>query len=290
MQFKALQNAMKFVDTAICLLYNCTKRTLKQNTRGTRKTMKKLLILMLAAVLALSLAACGGGNDTPSGENPSTSSGSSGHTHTEEVLPAVEATCTESGLTEGKRCSECAEIIVAQETVAALGHTTDTGTCERCGQSLGIWQTAYYVDDFNQPTEDWYVVNNTQFIGTFSNSAVTDAALTADVVIDCEKDIAIFLYEYGRSPVKNASESYVDEYSITMRTEDGADHNMTGTLYCGGDRIYIDDKYIDEVLTALQGEGKVLFRIVNAERTVESYLLPVITSNFADEYAAVTEN
>ena len=31
--------------------------------------MKKLLILMLAAVLALSLAACGGGNDTPSGEH-----------------------------------------------------------------------------------------------------------------------------------------------------------------------------------------------------------------------------
>ena len=42
--------------------------------------------------------------------------------HKEEVIPAVAATCTETGLTEGKKCSVCNEILVAQETVAALGH------------------------------------------------------------------------------------------------------------------------------------------------------------------------
>ncbi len=44
------------------------------------------------------------------------------HTHTEETISAVAATCTESGLTEGKKCSVCGEILVAQQTVAALGH------------------------------------------------------------------------------------------------------------------------------------------------------------------------
>ena len=39
------------------------------------------------------------------------------------ILPAKDATCTESGLTEGKVCSKCQEILVAQETVPALGHT-----------------------------------------------------------------------------------------------------------------------------------------------------------------------
>ena len=36
---------------------------------------------------------------------------------------AVTPTCTETGLTEGKHCSVCNEVLVAQETVDALGHT-----------------------------------------------------------------------------------------------------------------------------------------------------------------------
>ena len=47
------------------------------------------------------------------------------HEHTEEVIPAVDATCTETGLTEGKKCSACGEILVEQEEVAALGHTEE---------------------------------------------------------------------------------------------------------------------------------------------------------------------
>ena len=45
------------------------------------------------------------------------------HQHTEEIDEGVAATCTESGLTEGKHCSECNEVIVAQEVIPALGHT-----------------------------------------------------------------------------------------------------------------------------------------------------------------------
>ena len=42
--------------------------------------------------------------------------------HTEVVDQAVAATCTETGLTEGKHCSVCNEVLVAQEELAALGH------------------------------------------------------------------------------------------------------------------------------------------------------------------------
>ena len=41
---------------------------------------------------------------------------------TQAVNEAVEATCTETGLTEGKKCSVCDEILEAQKTVEAKGH------------------------------------------------------------------------------------------------------------------------------------------------------------------------
>lgn len=43
--------------------------------------------------------------------------------HTEVVDSAVAATCTTTGLTEGKHCSVCNTILVAQQVVNALGHT-----------------------------------------------------------------------------------------------------------------------------------------------------------------------
>ncbi|MBQ9119180.1 MAG: hypothetical protein IJY09_03865, partial [Lachnospiraceae bacterium] len=62
--------------------------------------------------------------------------------HTEIIDAAVAATCTASGLTEGKHCSVCGEVIVAQEVAAALGHTevvdaAVAATCTATGLTEG---------------------------------------------------------------------------------------------------------------------------------------------------------
>ena len=207
--------------------------------------------------------------------------------HTEEVDPAVEPTCTEAGLTEGKHCSVCGEVLVAQEEVPALGHTTDTGTCERCGESFGVWSAGYYVDDFDQPTDQGFVWNETYFLGSFSNSATSDSILAVQVLVDTTPSVTFFLYEYGTNLVKNSSVNYVDTYTITMRTPDGTDHSLTGTMYCGGDRIFIDDAYYQTVIDALKSEGTISFFIVNDDRTTTNYLFSLEASNFATEYDAL---
>ena len=91
--------------------------------------------------------------------------------HTPVTDAAVEATCTATGLTEGSHCSVCNEVLVAQITTAALGHSYNSGvitteptcttagvktfTCSRCSDSY------------------------TQSVDALGHTPVTDAALEA---------------------------------------------------------------------------------------------------------------
>ena len=62
--------------------------------------------------------------------------------HTEVIDAAVDPTCTETGLTEGKHCSVCEEVLVKQNSVDTLGHSFSDwiviaeAKCEAVGVSL----------------------------------------------------------------------------------------------------------------------------------------------------------
>ena len=76
--------------------------------------------------------------------------------HTEEIIPAVAPTCTETGLTEGTKCSVCTATLTEQKELPANGHTpanaveenyiaptcTETGSidkvvyCSVCGEEI----------------------------------------------------------------------------------------------------------------------------------------------------------
>ena len=53
--------------------------------------------------------------------------------HMEVVDAAVAPTCTAAGLTAGKHCGVCGEVLVKQNTVPALGHSYESGKCTVCG-------------------------------------------------------------------------------------------------------------------------------------------------------------
>ena len=53
--------------------------------------------------------------------------------HTEVLDPAVAATCEKTGLTEGKHCSVCNEVLVAQKETPKTEHKFSNGKCSVCG-------------------------------------------------------------------------------------------------------------------------------------------------------------
>lgn len=70
------------------------------------------------------------------------------HVHTEEEIPMVRATCTEPGWTEGVRCAECGEILVAPQYIVPNGHNPGESVAENlvptsC-QSDGSYEEVVY--------------------------------------------------------------------------------------------------------------------------------------------------
>ena len=56
--------------------------------------------------------------------------------HEEVTDVAVEATCTTTGLTEGKHCSRCGKVLVRQEETSTTGHKNKNGICLNCNEDI----------------------------------------------------------------------------------------------------------------------------------------------------------
>ena len=108
------------------------------------------------------------------------------HVHTEVIDKAVAPTCTATGLTEGKHCEECGEVLVAQETVAAVGHDYNaviiapdcenggytTYTCTACG--------------------DTYVANEVAANGHYKGDAVVENEVAPKCEAAGSYDLAVY--------------------------------------------------------------------------------------------------
>ena len=198
--------------------------------------MKKIVSMLLAVIMAICvslLSACDANNNNTNTNNNSSNNNQNVCSHSYKVIESG-ATCLQGGYATYK-CSLCDDTYEKYES--ALGHTTSEGTCSRCGESFGSWEIAFYVDEFNNPTNQAYIRTSDILYGTFSNSATTDSTLYARILIDTE-DIAIKLWEYGRNEV-NAYTS--TDYKITILDDSGTKHYTTGTMYKNGDRIYLTD-------------------------------------------------
>ncbi len=186
------------------------------------------------------------------------------------------ANCTQGGMANYK-CSICNQLKTEYES--ALGHNTKEGVCSKCGKEFGIWEMTYYVDEFGQYTDQAYVRNKDYFVGKFSNSATTNSKLYVGLLIDLE-DVAIKLLEYGSYEVKSYSNQH---YDITYLDDAGQKYYSTGTMYKNGDRIYLNNRKLIELLQ--KNNSVDIYIKENSEYGVNStYLVTITKENFNSIY------
>lgn len=143
----------------------------------------------------------------------------------------------------------------------------------------GMWEIAYYVDEFRMPTDEAYIRNAEMIVGTFSNSATTNSELLVRFIVDADS-LAIILYEYGSSQVKNSYSSKSQDYDVTMMDANGKKHFLTGYIFSDSDRIYFLSGDEEIVLNALKENGTIRFAITESDRKTNSYIFAIEDSSY----------
>ena len=145
--------------------------------------------------------------------------------HTEVIDAAVAATCTQTGLTEGKHCSVCGEVLVAQQEVAALGH------------SYGEWTLAQAATK----DADGYFEKTCSACGdtqkdVFSYIEISDVLIT---VTDSGKQIDIF-----------ASAAYSEQFASfdVCVVQNGNTTKITDYVLNGNSNVFTYNTLSDEAL------------------------------------------
>lgn len=98
---------------------------------------------------------------------------------------------------------EISDMIFGMENVVGRSDNTENG--------LGDWEISYYVDEFQEKTEEKYIKQTV--LGTFSNSATTNSDLLAHILVD-KDNIRLRLQEYCSNYAK-------DDESIRFRIKSG---------------------------------------------------------------------
>lgn len=146
--------------------------------------------------------------------------------HTEEAIPAVDATCTTAGKTAGKKCSVCGEVLEAQQDIPATGEHTwgewskvdDTNhkrTCSVCQEAETAAHTWNGGEITTEPT------TTTEGVKTYTCTACGD---TKTEVVPKTEEGYILSYEASSSKgivIRSNIPTTTGKYKLTFASDDG---------------------------------------------------------------------
>ena len=176
--------------------------------------------------------------------------------HNEAIAPAVAATCTTTGLTEGKYCTLCNEYLIKQEVIPALGHYALNGNnvevpastlqadclkdivCTVCKQ-VAIPAAGHRVLGTTLVETDPITITNTSSRpftltdGTYYSTNKTDSS-SSELKITAQYACSLTL-NYGVSSEEDYDKLYILKNGSTQKTISGdvTDQTLTLTLVAG---------------------------------------------------------
>ena len=254
-----------------------------------KKTIKIVVLFCLLTIVVLSMASCELlnkllGKDEPAETTPEVTTPEETtpevttpepHVHTEEPIDGYAATCTEDGLSDGVRCADCEEILVAQAVIPAVGHieTIREGrapTCTEDGLTDGLycwecWET--FVEQDVIPA-----TGHTEVIDAAVEPTCTEKGLTEGK--HCSECGEILI---AQTELSENGHSYTSVVTAPTATENGlTEYTCSG---CG-------DSYTEEIVpvdfTLFQGNKSMLG--YNGEA---AFVIPAVFENKGKWYRVV---
>ena len=162
--------------------------------------------------------------------------------HKEVIDEAVAATCTETGLTEGKHCSRCGEVLVKQQVIPAIPHKFENHVCSVCGEIEPGYTYFEFVDgsgkELNKVTG--FKNTNTSYSSAAAEKYIAvDAALLYDdepskdyklnVTIASEQEKLIGNYDEDTGIMYVSLENYRHISTTAVLTAEGVSKKVTLT-------------------------------------------------------------
>ena len=135
------------------------------------------------------------------------------HKHNLVTISAIPATCTETGLSEGRYCSDCDVVLIAQTIIPALGHnygtTVTAPTCTAVGYTTHTCSVCEYAYNSDTVAAKGHTYNN-----TVTNPTCTAVGYTTHACSVCE-------YTYNSDTVAAKGHSYDNIVTNPTCTEEG---------------------------------------------------------------------
>ncbi len=186
--------------------------------------------------------------------------------HKRETVPAKAPTCTETGLTEGEKCSECGHVFTEQTTIDALGHDLDDGvvTTEPDCTNTGVRTFSCQREGCNHTeTDDEPAKGHTLVKGQEITAATcTEAGESGDVCSVC----GYVVNRQTIDPLGHLNDIALQEEKPTC-TETG----LTAGVKCSRCKVITTPQTIVEALDHLWGEGVVTTQPTCTKTGVRTY-------------------